>query len=138
MFYQSVVIWHRIGRCVLRAVFTDTVTVYNQISDSEWKRTFVEGVQWSEKTEKQNNNGKLSIVKYVSVTFPEGTYEGLTFNPLNESDCIVLGIVEDVVTGEKGNRITDLLKKHPESGLIKAVKDNSSRDLLKNIKVVLN
>ena len=34
------------------ALFTDTVTIYNKISDSEWKRTVVKGVQWSDKTEK--------------------------------------------------------------------------------------
>lgn len=120
------------------ALFTDTVTVYNQISDSEWKRTIVEGVQWSEKTEKQNNNGKFSVVRYISVTFPEGTYDDLEFNSSKESDCIVYGNVEDIVTGEKGNRISDLLKKYPKSGLIKAVNENSSRDFLKNIKVVLD
>ena len=43
------------------ALFTDTVTIYNKISDTEWKRTVVEGVQWSDKSEKINNNGKVSI-----------------------------------------------------------------------------
>ncbi len=49
------------------ALFTDTVTIYNKISDSEWKRTVVEGVQWSDKTEKQNDNGKISIARYAVV-----------------------------------------------------------------------
>lgn len=132
------VVWYWIDRSVLRALFTDTVTIYIQISDSVWKRFVVNGVQWSEKNEKKNENGKLSIVKYVSVTFPEGTYEELEFNPEKESDCIVLGKSDDVITGEKGNRISDLLKKYPNSGLIKSVKDNSRRDFLKNIKVVLD
>ena len=51
------------------ALFTDTVTIYNKISDSEWKRTVVKGVQWSDKTEKKNENGKISIARYASVTF---------------------------------------------------------------------
>lgn len=55
------------------ALFTDTVTIYNKISDSEWKRTVVKGVQWSDKTEKKNENGKISIARYASVTFPVGT-----------------------------------------------------------------
>lgn len=131
------VVRHWIDRSILRALFTDTVTVYNQISDSVWKRFVVKGVQWSEKNEKKNENGKLSIVKYVSVTFPEGTYEALEFNSEKESDCIVLGEVNDVITGEKGNRTSDFLKKYPNSGLIKSVKDNSNRDFLKSIKVVL-
>ena len=79
------------------ALFTDTVTIYNKISDSEWKRTVVSGVQWSDKTEKKNENGKISIARYASVTFPEGTYEGLALKSSNEEDCIVYGAVEDVV-----------------------------------------
>lgn len=120
------------------AVFTDTVTIYNQISDSEWKRTVVEGVQWTEKTEKLNNNGKMNIVKYVSVTFPEGTYEDIAFDSNKENECIVYGKVEDIVTGENGSRISDLLDKYPKSGLIKSIKANTGRDFLKNLKVVLD
>lgn len=118
-------------------MFTDTITLYNKISDSEWKRTVVEGVQWSDKSEKQNNSGKISIAKYISITFPEGTYEGLVLKAGNEEECIVYGEVEDIVTGEKGNRVSDLLKKYPKSGRIQSVNDNSNRNFLKNIKVVI-
>lgn len=118
-------------------MFTDTITLYNKISDTEWKRTVVEGVQWSDKSDKQNNGGKISIVKYVQITFPEGTYEGLELNVGNEEDCIIYGEVEDVITGEKGNRVSDLLMRYPKSGRIQSVNDNSNRDLLKNIKVVI-
>jgi len=118
-------------------MFTDTITLYNKISDSEWKRTVVEGVQWSDKSEKQNNSGKISVAKYVSITFPEPTYEGVVLQPGNEEDCIIYGVVEDVITGEIGSRVSDLLKKYPKSGRIKSVNDNSTRDLLKNIKVVI-
>lgn len=119
------------------ALFTDTVTVYNKISENEWKRTVVEGVQWSDKTEKQNNNGKISIARYVNITFPEGTYEDLTLDASHEEDCIVYGKIEDLVRDEKGMRISDLMKKYPKSGLVKSVNDNSGRDFLKNIKVVV-
>lgn len=119
------------------ALFTDTVTVYNKISDSEWKRTVVEGVQWSDKTEKQNNNGKISVARYTSVTFPEGTYEGLVLDSANEEDCIVYGAVEDIVEDVKGHRISDLRKKYVKSGIIQSVNDNSNRDFCKNIKVVV-
>lgn len=118
-------------------MFEDTITLYNKISDIEWKRTVVEGVQWSDKSDKQNNGGKISIVKYVQITFPEGTYEGLELNAGNEEDCIIYGEVEDVITGEKGNRVSDLLMRYLKSGRIKSVNDNSNRDLLKNIKVVI-
>lgn len=119
------------------ALFTDTVTIYNKISDSEWKRTVVDGVQWSDKTEKKNENGKISIARYASVTFPDGTYEGLMLNSSNEEDGIVYGSVEDAVEDVKGKRISDLLKKYPKSGIIQSVNDNSNRDFCKNIKVVV-
>lgn len=119
------------------AMFTDAVTIYNKISDNEWKRTVVEGVQWTDKTDKSNTDGVISIARYASVTFPEGTYKGLTLNPASEEDCIVYGVVEDVVTGDRGQRISDLIAKYPRSGTIKTVNDNSNRDFLRNIKVVV-
>ena len=118
-------------------MFTDTITLYNKISESEWKRTVVEGVQWSEKSDKQNNNGKISIAKYIQITFPESAYEGLVLHAGNEEDCIIYGEVEDFITGEKGNKVSDLLKKYPKSGRIQSVNDNSSCNFLKNIKVVI-
>lgn len=42
------------------AVFTDTVTVYKKIRMDEWSRTVVSGVQWSDKSDKKNENGKIS------------------------------------------------------------------------------
>lgn len=120
------------------ALFTDTVTIYNKISDVEWNRTVVEGVQWSDKTEKKIEDGKISIVPYASVTFPQGTYEGVVLDSSNEEDCIVYGAVEDAVSDARGQRIADLLRKYSKSGLIKSVNDNSNRDLLPNIKVVVS
>ena len=119
------------------AVFTDTVTIYSRISESEWKRTVVEGVQWSDKTDKKNENGRISIARYASVTFPEGTYEGLILNSSREEDCIVYGAVEDIVEDVKGKRISDLMKKYQRSGTIQSVNDNSNRDFCKNVKVVV-
>ncbi len=132
------VIWDRTGRCVLMALFTDTVTIYNKISETEWTRSVVQGVQWSDKTDKKNENGKVSVARYAAVTFPEGTYEGLVLDPSREEDCIILGEVQDLVTGEKGHRISDLLGKYPKSGTIQGVNDNTGRDFLKNIKVVVS
>lgn len=131
-------IWYWIGRCVLRALFTDTVTIYNKIDDGTWKRTVVEGVQWSDHTDRANENGKVSVVHSTSVTFPKPTYEGLVLDSSNEEDCIVYGPVEDVIEDVKGKRVSDLLAKYPKSGLIKAVNDNSNRTMLPNIKVVLD
>ena len=41
------------------------------------------------------------------------------------------------MTTVKGSRLSDLLAAHPKSGIIRSVNDNSNRDLLKNIKVVV-
>lgn len=119
------------------ALFTDTVTVYHKVSDTEWTRTIVSGVQWADKAEKQNINGKVSVARYASVTFPTGTYDSIVLDATMEEDCIVYGAVEDAVNGTKGSRISDLMQKYPKSGLIKSVNDNSNRDFLKNIKVVV-
>ena len=119
------------------AMFTDTVTVYNKISDTEWKSAVVKGVQWTEKTEKKLVDGVVEVVRYVSVTFPEGTYEDVVLNPSNEEDFIVYGAISDVVADVRGSRVSDLLDKYLKSGRIKAASDNSQRDMLRNIKVVL-
>ena len=94
-------------------------------------------MQWADKLEKQNSNGKIEVVRYVSITFPEGTFEGVKIDASCEEDCIVKGEVNDAVTGEKGSRISDIRKKYPKSGLIRSVKDNSDRTYLKNLKVVV-
>ena len=119
------------------AMFTDTVTVYTKVSDTEWMRTVVEGVQWADKTDKRNENGKISVVKYAQITFPEGAYEDVVLEPGREEDAIFYGVVSEKVTTEKGSRLSDLLKKHPKSGIIQSVNDNSNRDFLKNVKVVI-
>ena len=118
-------------------MFTDTITIYNKISDTEWKSTVVSGVQWSDKMEKRAESGKISVAKYVSITFPKGTYENLTLESGREHDCIVYGNVSDEITGEKGKRVSDILNKYPKSGRIQSVNDNSNRTHLKNIKVVI-
>ena len=110
--------------------------MYNKTGET-WKRTVVKDVQWSEKTDRTNNNGQVSVAHSVSVTFPKPTYEGLVLDSSNEEDCIVFGEVMDVVEDVKGSRISDLLKKYPKSGLIKSVNDNSNRTMLPNMKVVL-
>ena len=119
------------------AIFTDTVTVYKKISDGEWTSAVIRGVQWSDKSDKKNENGKISIARYASVTFPDGTYENLSLYPFGEEDCILYGTISDVIEDVKGKRISDLLKKYPKSGRIQSVNDNTNRDFCKNIKVVV-
>lgn len=102
-----------------------------------WKRSIIHGVQWSERADRSNEAGKISVAKYINVTFPEGTYESLDLKPASEEDAIVYGVVEFEVTGARGARISDLLNLY-SGGRVNAVNDNSNRTFLKNVKVVLN
>ncbi len=117
-------------------LFTDTVTFYHK-TDNGWTRTVIPGVQWSDKTMKNVVEGVINIARYISVTFPAGTYEGLDLSGANEEDAIFLGTITDEVSDVRGSRISDLMEKYPKSGRIEDVNDNSQRDHLKNVKVIL-
>lgn len=117
------------------AHFTDSVTIYNKSTNS-WIRTVVNGVQWADKVDRVNNNGKIKVDKYASITFPQGTYEGLTLDPRQDEDAILFGVVTDEATGTPSYRLSDIIKRN-KGGIIQSVNDNSNRDYLKNIKVVV-
>ena len=134
------------------ALFTDTITIITQVPADEWlwdtfcfeiseiggyQIVVIEGVQWSDKTEKVIQNGIVSLNKYASVTFPEGVYEHINFEMTDEEMSIFFGKVVADIRDEKGYRVSDLLKKYSKSGLIKSVNDNTNRTFLKNIKVVV-
>lgn len=121
-------------------LFNDTVTIFNKRMDKEtavWDKTVVNGVQWSDHDDKNENAGRISVGHYANITFPEGTYDGLILNAANEEDAIFYGEIDAVIEDIKGHRITDIMKQYPKSGRIKSVNDNSNRDFLKNIKVVI-
>lgn len=121
-------------------LFNDTVTIFNKRMDKEtavWDKTVVNDVQWSDHDKKNENAGRVSVGHYANITFPEGTYDGLILNAANEEDAIFYGEIDAVIEDIKGHRITDIMKQYPKSGRIKSVNDNSNRDLLKNIKVVI-
>ena len=121
-------------------LFNDTITIFNKRMDKEtavWDKTVVNGVQWSDHDEKNENAGRVSVGHYANITFPEGTYDGLILNAWNEEDAIFYGEIDAVIEDIKGHRITDIMKQYPKSGRIKSVNDNSNRDFLKNIKVVI-
>ena len=121
-------------------LFNDTVTIFNKRMNGEtavWDKMVVNGVQWSDHDEKNENAGRVSVGHYANITFPEGTYDGLILNAANEEDAIFYGKIDAVIEDIKGHRITDIMKQYPKSGRIKSVNDNSNRDLLKNIKVVI-
>ena len=119
------------------AMFTDTVTVYHKVDEGIWEISVIKGVQWSDKIDRKNENGRISIVKYAEITFPEGTYDGLILDPASGEDCIVLGECRERISDEKGNRLSDLIKMYSDSGIVQSVNDNSKRSFLKNIKVVV-
>lgn len=116
---------------------TDIITIFKKQSDGTFSRHIVRGVQWTDKDEVVDMNGRINVVKYASITFFEGTFEDLNLTNFTEEDAIFYGAIDTEVTGEKGNRISDLLNAYPKSGLIKSVNDNSNRSFLRNIKVVL-
>lgn len=113
---------------------SDVVTIFKKQSDGTFKKFVVNGVQWSDKLEKTNTNGRVSVSKYTTVTFFEGTYDGLDLLNYSKEDAIFNGVIAGEVPG---GRISTLLKAYPKSGVIKSVNDNSNRTFLKNIRVVL-
>lgn len=113
---------------------TDTITLFKKRPDGSFARFVVSGVQWSDKDEVVNSSGRVNVAKHVSVTFFVGTFEGLDLTNFTSEDAVFYGVIHDKLVD---NKISILLKKYPKSGVIKSVKDNSNRDYLKNIKVVL-
>lgn len=118
------------------AMFTDVITLY-QKQGSSWKRTVVEGVQWSDKLDKSLSTGKLTTSWSANITFPEDVLDQIDLKTFTEEDAIFLGELTEEVTSTKGGRLSDLLATYPKGGIIRQVNDNSNRDLLKNIKVVV-
>ena len=119
------------------ALFTDTITAYQKQADGTYLRTVVSGVQWSDVTDKTLATGRLTIAKSANITFPEEVLSQISFATFTDEDAIFLGVLDDVITAERGHRLSDLIKTHPKSGIIRSVNDNSNRDLLKNVKVVV-
>lgn len=119
------------------ALFTDVITIYQKISDTEWKHTVVKGVQWSEVSKRVSSDGVILVHRELTITFPQGVYEQIEFNIFDEETGVFYGEIKDEIIDEKGKRLSDLLKKYPKSGLVNLVRNNSNRDFLKHVKVVL-
>lgn len=135
-------------------MFNDTVTFYNYGDDNEsWKRTVIEGCQWSSETVKTvSTDGKLVVSKVVNITIPVDTAlmpekymdyrlynaqtvtEGFfTINPATNMDVAVLGECEADITAEY--TLSQLVREHI-AATVSSVTDNTGRPRLKNIKVV--
>ena len=118
-------------------LFNDTVTIYQKQKDGTTKRTVVQGVQWSDVTDKSMMTGRLTLSKSANITFPEEVLDQVDFSTYTEEDAIFFGEIINEVTTVKGSRLSDLIQAFPKSGIIRSVNDNSNRDLLKNVKVVV-
>ena len=137
------------------ALFTDVMTVYNYIEESQtWKRTVVKGVQWRHnKVEVSTSGGVQTEQKVESITIDfkrdygnEKYISYLEFNrlddktgywTLNERDCsdiVVLGETDQELGADY--KITDLKNKFQYIGTVLRVSDNRNRALLRHIKVV--
>lgn len=117
---------------------TDVITIYQKQNDNTWKRTVKDGVQWSDHIDKTTNSGRVSRKPYATITLFDGFEELGTLVDFGEEDFIVYGECESDPTTEKGNRPSDIVSANVKSGFISSVNDNSNRNMLKNIKVVIS
>lgn len=117
-------------------LFNDTVTLYQKQAEG-YKITVLRGVQWSDVVDKTIVNGKLTLTKSANITIPENKISEVDLASYTEEDAIFFGEIQEEVTDVKGSRLSDLLKALPKSGIIRTVNDNTNRDRLKNIKVVI-
>lgn len=124
------------GGGILMGLFNDTVTLYQKQAEG-YKTTVLTGVQWSDVVDKTIVNGKLTLTKSANITIPENKISEVDLARYTEEDAIFFGEIQEEITDEKGRRLSDLLKAFPKSGIIRSVNDNSNRDRLKNIKVVI-
>lgn len=141
------------------SLFTDTMTVYNHITDSDtgqesWQRTVVKGVQWQHnKTETTISKGVQTEKKVESITIDfqrtrrkEKYVNFLEFEKLEDKtgfwtlnnrdglDLVVCGDCKREITDTY--RISDLKKDYQYCVTVKSVSDNRNADYLKHIKVV--
>ncbi|MBR6709093.1 MAG: hypothetical protein IKL84_05380 [Clostridia bacterium] len=107
-------------------LFADTVTVYSKNGD-QYTRHVLKGVQWRQKIERLNDNGKIAIATVTSVTIPEGV--GMATKPGN---VLVLGVGPEL-TDEY--TIARLRADNESYCTVKAVADNTRRPQLKHWKV---
>lgn len=107
-------------------LFTDTVTVYRK-NGEQYTRHVLEGVQWRQKIERLNDNGKLALAAVTSVTIPEGVEMAV-----KPGDVLVLGAGPEI-TDE--HTIADLRADNDTYCTVKAITDNTLRPRLKHWKV---
>lgn len=107
-------------------LFSDTVTAYRK-NGEQYTRHVMKGVQWRQKTERLNDNGKLSLVTVTSVTIPG---EGVA--PVKLGDVLILGEGPELT---EALTIARLKAENETYCTVKGVADNTRRPRLKHWKV---
>jgi hypothetical protein len=107
-------------------LFTDTVTAYRREGD-RYVRRVLKDVQWRQKTERLNDNGRIALATVTSVTIPKGIE--IAVKP---GDVLVLG-VGPAITDEY--TIAQLRADKTTYCTVKAVADNTLRPKLKHWRV---
>ena len=121
---------HRAGEfavTVSNSLFTDTITLYCK-NGEQYERHVLTGVQWRQKIERLNDDGKLTLATVTSVTVP-----GEIAAPIKPGDVMVLG------TGPKlaaDYSIAKLKADFDTYCTVRAVADNTRRPQLKHRKVM--
>lgn len=132
-------------------LFTDTMTVFNQIEEGVWKRSIIKGVQWAHNkletitsgtTQSQQRVESITVdcgrdygnpkyvdpITYANLANKDGYY---TFDTRNGQDMCVLGVCDEDLTPK------EIKQRFQYFGIVERVSDNRNRDYLKNIKVTL-
>lgn len=135
------------------SLFTDTMTVYNSIGENQWKRTVVNGVQWTDQelsVHTEKNARVKKMVKNITIDFNRnyGNAEYLepkefeklddkagywTLNAENGLDIVALGEITKELDMEYRPKH---MRADMECATITAVSDYRNRSFLKHIKVV--
>lgn len=139
-------------------LFTDKATIYNHYVDNgvdKWKRSVVEGVQWSHnKIETNVSGGTQTQSRVESITFDfTRIYKNnpMYVNPIefanltdksgywtldsnNKLDVIVYGECTSEISASY--KLANLIKDNQYVGTISAVSDDRNRTFLKIIKAV--
>ena len=111
---------------MMHPLFADTITVYRKDGE-RYARHVIVGVQWRQKTERLNDNGKLSLVTVTSVTIPgEGTA------PVKPGDVLILGAGPELI---ESLTVARLKAENETYCTVKGVADNTRRPQLKHWKV---
>lgn len=106
-------------------LFNETVTAYHR-DGAQYVRVVLDGVQWRQKAERLNDNGKLTLVTTTSVTIPEGIT-----SDLSPGDVFVYGAGPELT---EEYTIASLKADYSTYCTIRTISDNRNRPRLRHRK----